>query len=228
MMKEYQMTRNIFFLATLSFIFLLSGCDKYYLFGPTKYATSEYFDYEDDTRGGLQGDAVGDLLTRGTESIIVGWEHFYDGNRTHNHIYRGAVLFNVNPLKESPTKTITKATLNYTIQAGVNSPSAGFVESCAKKLLIATSTWTGIPEVEYPKIPETISGTVITNVPGALLGKKESIDVTSVVKDWVTGKKINNGFVFAAETENKGLIKNNDKCWTIIGDFTLRVDYTKP
>jgi len=211
-----------------AFIFFLSGCASPYLFGPTKYASSEYLEFEDDTTGGLQGAAVGALYDRKTESVIVGWEHFSDTDRTHNHIYRGAVLFNVNLLKEPPTKTITKATLQYTIQTGANIPSVGFTQSCAKKLLVASGSWQGIPEVEGSAIPDTIPGTFIGPLPDGLLGTKVNIDVTSLVKDWVSGKQVNHGFVFASETETKGLISNNDQCWTLLGNFTLKVDYTKP
>lgn len=211
-----------------SFIVFISGCSSPYMLGPTKYGSSEYLDFHDETRGGLQGEAVAALYDRKTESILAGWEHFSDAERTHNHIYRGAVLFNVNPLKEPPAKTITKATLQYTIQAGAKAPSAGFIESCAKKLLAASGDWQGMPEVEDSKIPDTIPGTFITTLPDGLLGSKMEVEVTPLVKDWVSGKKVNHGFVFAAETEAKGLIPNNDKCWTLLGDFNLKVDYTKP
>jgi hypothetical protein len=215
-------------LGWLCFAVFLSGCSSPYLFGPTQYGSSSHLEYQDRTRGGLGGDAEGMLFEKGTESIIVGWEHFSEGARIHNHIYRGAVKFNVNLLNEPPKKTITNATLNYTIQSGANVPSLGFIESCADQLLLASGAWKGMPEVEPGKAPSTIPGEFLTHLPGGVIGTKERIDVTSVVKDWVSGKKENHGFVFASNKEEEGLIENNNKCWTMLGDFTLKIEYTKP
>lgn len=211
----------------------LGGCNSY-LFGPAKVGSSYHLEFQDEGKGGLQGDAAAELYKRGTESVVVGWEHFFgtdsDFNlRIHNHIYRGGVKFNVGPLSEPPAKTITKATLNYTIQTGAKSPSTGFIESCATKLLLAKDDWHGIPEVDIAKAPDTISGDPYKDgLPESPLGSVISIDVTDVVKAWAAKTKTNYGFVFVGSTEEKDLIKNNDKCWTLLGDFTLQVDYTKP
>lgn len=210
----------------------LGGC--YYLFAPTKVGSSWHQELRDPTTGGTQGDAVRELYDRGTESVVVGWEHFYEGygiiERIHNHYYRGGVKFNVGLLSEPPAKTITKAILNYTIQAGARSPSEGFIESCATKLLLAKDDWHGMPEVDYDKVPDTIIGAEppYKDLPGGLLGSVISVDVTGVVKAWAAEPKTNFGFVFAGSTEEKGLFNNNDKCWTLLGDFTLKVDYSKP
>ncbi len=206
---------------------LLASCGNPYSFGPTKYGSSDHLEFQDRTRGGLMGDGAIALLDRGTESVLVGWEHFNDGSRTHNHIYRGGVKFNVGLLSEPPPKTITKATLNFTIETGAKS-GGGFIASCAKQLLVATTDWHGIPEVDIDKADDTFPGTLISaDLPDSLLGAKVSVDVTNVVKNWVSGKVPNNGFVFAAAQEKKGVIPDNEKCWTILGNVTLKVDYTK-
>jgi len=218
----------------LVFLSFLGGCGSRYLFGPTKVGSSYHLEFHDESKGGLQGDGAAALYKRGTESVVVGWEHFFgkfdDFNvRIHNHIYRGGVKFNVGLLSEPPAKMVTKATLTYTIQTGAKSPIKGFIESCATKLLLAKEDWHGIPEVDIGKAPDTISGDLYKDgLSESPLGSVISIDVTDVVKAWAAGTKTNFGFVFAGSTEEKGLIKNNDQCWTLLGDFTLRADYTKP
>ena len=83
-----------------------------------------------------------------------------------------------------------------------------------------------MPAVEAP---ETIDGVLfLDGLSEAPLGSKISIDVTEVVKKWVSGKESNQGFVLGALKEEKGLFKNNEKCWSMLGDFTLKIDYTKP
>lgn len=221
----------------LVFLSFLGGCGSRYLFGPTKVGSSYHLEFEDESKGGLQGDGAAALYKRGTESVVVGWEHFFDKAdapfpeagftlRIHNHIYRGGVKFNVGL---PPASTVTKATLTYTIQTGAKSPSKGFIKSCATKLLLAKEDWHGIREVDIGKAPDTISGDLYKDgLSESPLGSVISIDVTDVVKAWAAAPKTNFGFVFASSTEEKGLIKNNDQCWTLLGDFTLRVDYTKP
>jgi hypothetical protein len=214
----------------------LGGCATPYIFGPAKVGSSDHSEFKDESKkGGLGGDATDKLYSRGTESVMVGWEHFFERYddfyvRISNHIYRGGVNFNVGLLSEPPAKTVTKATLKYTIQEGAKSPtSAVFIESCATKLLLAKDDWHGIPEVDIPKAPDTISGDLYKGgLSESPLGSVISIDVTDVVKAWAAGTKTNFGFVFAGSTEEKGLPMNNDKCWTLLGDFTLTVDYTKP
>ena len=207
---------------------LLTQCGSPYSFGPIKYGSSAHLEFRDRTRGGLMGDGADTLLKQHSESVIIGFEHFSDGERTHNHIYRGAVKFNLGLLNEPPPKTITKAILNYTVETGSTKSDGGFITSCATKLLFANSDWHGIPEVDIEKADDTISGTIIPgDLPTAVIGTKVSVDVTAIVKDWVAGKVPNNGFVFAGDKEDKGIISDNEKCWTILGGFSLKVDYTK-
>lgn len=134
----------------------LSSCGSPYLFGPAKVGSSYHLEFEDDTRGGLQGDGAAALYERGTESVVVGWEHFDDGDRVHNHVYRGGVKFNVGLLSESPPKTVTKATPTYTVQTGANSSSKPFVDSCATQLYLGNDDWHGIPEIDIAKAPSCV------------------------------------------------------------------------
>lgn len=131
-------------------------------------------------------------------------------------------------LSEPTAKPVTRATLNYTIQHGARSPDKGSPTSCATKLLLATEDWHGIPEMDVTKAPDTIAGDLYKDgLPEKPIGSVISIDVTDAMKAWVDGTKTNYGFVFAGSTEEKGLIKNNDKCWTVLDGFTLRVNYSK-
>ena len=210
---------------------LLGGC-KSNLSGPTKVGSSNHVEFQGEGKVGLAGDATVALYKQGTVGVVVGWEHFFRpvddfSMRIQNHIYRGAVKFNVDLLSESPAKTVTKATLNYTIKNGVRPLNKRFPELCALNLLLAKDEWHGMPEVEIAKAPDTISGDPYKiNLPEKPMGSVISIDVTDVVKAWATGTKTNFGFVFASYTEEKGLIKNNDKCWTLLSEFTLRVHYS--
>lgn len=216
---------------------LLGGCASPYVFGPAQVGSSNHEEFKDDSKkGGLSGDATIKLYSRGTESVVVGWEHFftrYDDFyvRVLNHIYRGGVKFNVGLLSEPPAKTVTRATLKYAVQDGAKFPAgaAGFIESCAAKLLLANDDWHGIPEVDLSKAPDTIAGDAYKDgLPEGLLGSVISIDVTDAVKARALAGTKTISFVFAGAKEEKGLPMNNDKCWTLLGDFTLTVDYTKP
>lgn len=210
----------------------LSGCQPS-LVGPTKLGSSNHVEFQGEGRVGLAGDATIALYKQGTEGVVVGWEHFFRtvddfSVRIQNHIYRGGVKFNVDLLSEPSAKTVTKATLNYKIKNGARPLNKRFPELCAVKLLLAKDEWHGMPEVEIAKAPDTISGDLYKDgLPEKPMGSVISIDVTDAVKAWATGTKTNFGFVFASSTEEKGLIKNNDKCWTLLGEFTLRVNYSK-
>jgi hypothetical protein len=217
---------KVFLILVLPF---LGACEAPFKFGPVKFASSHHFEFDDNTTGGLMGEAEATLLDARTESVIVGFEHFSDTGgpipRIHNHIHRGAVKFNVALLSEPPKKTITKATLLYSIQAGKRAPEGGFIESCATRLLVGNGEWNGIPNTTAP---DTIAGDPLLNLPEALMGARVPVDVTTVVKEWTSGKRANNGFVFTHHVEQPGLFRDNNACWTMIGDFVLQVEYTKP
>lgn len=218
----------------LAFMLLpfLGGCQSS-LVGPTKLGSSSHVEFQDEGKGGLAGDATVALLKQGIVGVVVGWEHSYqtgDGSneRIYNRIYRGGVKFDINALGESPGKTVTRATLNYTIKDGARSSGKGSPASCATRLLLATEDWHGIPEMDVAKAPDTISGDPYKEgLPEKPVGSVVSIDVTDAVKAWMAGTKTNHGFVFAASTEEKGLTKNSEKCWTLLDGFSLRVNYSK-
>ncbi|WP_337287054.1 DNRLRE domain-containing protein [Candidatus Methylomirabilis sp.] len=211
---------------------LLGGCSSY-VFGPKKVGSSSHLEFQDEGKDKLVGDATMALYKEGTIGVLVGWEHsFQAGNdskdQIYNRIYRGAVRFDVDPLVAPPAKTVTKAILSYTVQNGAQSSSKGSPESCATKLLLATEGWLGAPETDITKAPDTIPGDLYKDgLPEKPVGSIIRIDVTDAVKAWTTGAKPNYGFVFAGSTEEKGLIKDNDKCWTLLGGFSLRVNYSK-
>lgn len=218
----------------LAFVLLpfLGGCQSS-LVGPTKLGSSSHVEFQDEGKGGLTGDATVALLKQGTVGVVVGWEHSFQTGadskaQIYNRIYRGGVKFDMDVLSEPTAKTVTRATLNYTIQNGARSPGKGSPTSCATKLLLATEDWHGIPEMEVAKAPDTIAGDLYKDgLSEKPVGSVISIDVTDAVKAWVDGTKTNHGFVFVGSTEEKGLIQNNDKCWTLLSGFSLRVNYSK-
>lgn len=218
----------------LAFVLLpfLGGCQSS-LVGPTKLGSSSHVEFQDEGKGGLAGDATVALFKQGILGIVVGWEHSFKTDvdskeLIYNRIYRGGVKFDVDLLSKSQGKTVTRATLNFTIKDGARSSSKGTPESCVTKLLLATEDWRGIPEMEVAKAPNTIAGDLYKDgLPEKSVGSIVRIDVTDVVKAWADGTKTNHGFVFAASKEEKGLIKDNEKCWTLLDGFSLRVNYSK-
>lgn len=235
-MKNYRSFGYLFL--TLMLLSFLTGCGGgskgQFLFGTDRYGSSDHLEYRDQTTGGLKGGAIDALDKAGTESVVVGWEHSSTSDFTHNNIYRGAVRFNIGLVSEPPAKTVTKATLSYKIQDGVNSStSGGFIISCPMKLLVANADWHGYPEV-FPA-PDTIPGDPypygtykIAELPSGLIGTVISLDVTDMVKGWVSGASVNNGLVFVSTSEVPGLFDDNNACWTMLGNFSLAVDYSKP
>lgn len=218
----------------LTFILLpfLGGCQSS-LVGPTKLGSSSHVEFRDEGQSGVAGEATVALLKQGIIGVVVGWEHSYQAGadskeQIYNRIYRGGVKFDIGGMSEGPAKTVTRASLNYSIQNGARSSGEGSPTSCATRLLLATEDWHGIPEMDVVKAPDTIAGDPYKEgLPEKSVGSVVNIDVTDVVKAWLDGTKTNHGFVFAASTEDKGLIKDNEKCWTILDNFTLRINYSK-
>jgi hypothetical protein len=219
-------------LLALALLPFLAGCSSY-LVGPTKVGSSSHVEFQDDGKDKLVGDATVALYKEGTIGVVVGWEHsFQAGNdskdQIYNRIYRGGVKFDIDSLRQLPAKMVTKATLSYTVQSGARSSGKGPAESCATKLLLAKEDWRGAPETDIANAPDTISGDLYKDdLPEKPISSIIRIDVTDAVKAWATGTKPNHGFVFAGSKEEKGLIKDSDKCWTLLGGFSLRVNYSK-
>lgn len=217
---------------TLVLLPFLGGCSSS-LIGPTKVGSSSHVEFQDDGKDKVVGDATMALYKQGTVGALVGWEHsFQAGNdskdQIYNRIYRGGVRFDVDVLREPPAKAVTKAILSYTAKEGARSSSKGSPESCATKLLLAKEDWHGAPEVDIAKAPDTIDGDLYKDdLPEKPIGSIIRIDVTDAVQAWVDGTKPNYGFVFVGSKEEKGLIKDSEKCWSLLGGFTLRVKYSK-
>lgn len=221
--------RLSFFCCFTAISLLLSACKDDYSLGPAQYGSSSRLIFKDD-RPATRSAAEKVLYNQSTESVLVGWEHFDENRqRIYNHIYRGAVKFNLNLLRNRPDRIVNRAILNYTIQAGAEVPTKdGQVLSCATKLYLATSNWQGMPTGSPSDTPDTIHGELFkSDLPMLPIGSQVSIDVTDLVKDWLADKKENYGFVFGATEEKEGLIPDNNQCWTILGDFTLKVHYLK-
>lgn len=209
----------------------LGGCQGA-LIGPIKLGSSAHVESQDDGKPELTAEATVAIIKQGILGVVVGWEHSYKTDEaTHeqiyNRIYRGGVKFDLSTLIPPSGKTIGKATLNYAIQEGAKSSETGTPTSCATKLLLATEDWHGIPEMDVTKAPDTFAGEPYKDgLPEKPVGSFVSLDVTDAVKAWVDGTRANHGFVFAGSTEDKGLFKNNDKCWSLLSGFTLRVKYS--
>ncbi|MDD5558539.1 DNRLRE domain-containing protein [Candidatus Methylomirabilis sp.] len=218
----------------LAFVLLpfLGGCQSS-LVGPIKLGSSSHVEFQDESKEGLTGEATVALLKQGIVGVVVGWEHSFktgvdSKELIYNRIYRGAVKFDVDLLSKSQGKTVTKATFNYAIKDGARSSSKGSPASCVTKLLLATEDWHGIPEMDVAKAPDTIAGDLYKDgLPEKPVGSVISVDVTDAVQAWVDGTKTNHGFVFAASKEEKGLIKDSEKCWTLLDGFSLRVNFSK-
>jgi hypothetical protein len=205
------------------------------LLSPTKWGSFENGKIVDGTTGGTGGDGMLELNAGGLQAIVVGWEHFFDpsSNRMHNHVYSGAVHFNVAAFIPSSGRTIKKATLTYHVDDGVHTPSVGFFETDPMLLrLPAGPVWDGAPTV-FPAPPEiaTIAYPFIpwigSEVPVGLMGGVVSLDVTAIVKAWADGSKANDGLVLQSnDFGTTGDIADSDAWWQILRDFEINVEWT--
>lgn len=149
----------------------------------------------------------------GDDATVVGYSHAYDPGTAPcrcweyaNCAYRGYVGFNLSALQG---KGIGSANLKWhastTTSDGSSVSNAG---NCVAKVFIALEPW---------KNDTTTQGEDL-NVDWPT----GNINVSSTVRDWMSGARPNYGFFFVGPDENLD-VKNNNNCLTIMENLRLEV-----
>jgi hypothetical protein len=156
-------------------------------------------------------------------SMRVGFENSYDKKfcekRYVGHAFRGFLKFDLSQVKGKLVKAKLLLTRKSTKRSEGNSASnAG---SCAGSISIMDEPISGFSAKAhlYDKIPQSKGTTANVKYDGA---KNIEIDVTSVVQEWLDGKKPNYGFMFIGPNESYN--RNNDCCVTIYNPIVLSIE----
>lgn len=149
----------------------------------------------------------------GDDSTIVGYSHNYDPGTQPcrcweyaNCAYRGYVGFDLAALKG---KGIVAANLKWhsSTQKSIGD-SASNAGTCLKTVYIALEPWQTNALTQGEKLNfDSPDG---------------DINVSSTVRDWMSGARPNYGFFFVGPDENLD-VKNNDTCLTILENLRLEV-----
>jgi hypothetical protein len=108
-------------------------------------------------------------------------------------------------------KSVVVANLHWgeTTQRAEGGIAANF-PPCEKTMFVANQAWTKF------------------NVPGDEVGEVNgAIQVGAIVRDWVSGKRLNQGLFFVGQ-EQKILKENTDYCFSLMKNFTLEVTSAVP
>jgi hypothetical protein len=158
-------------------------------------------------------------------TLLTGFDHAYDAgtrpfpcSRKLIHIYRAAMNFDLKEITNlKPRVFVTNATLHYN-----RSPDPASGRTCADALLLATDNWQA---PGYKNLPP--GDAYVSSLPtgGASCGLGGcAVDVTSAVRNWVSGAEAQRGFVIRGENESTDA-KDNDSCLTRYRDVSLSVSY---
>lgn len=154
---------------------------------------------------------------------IVGYDHFYDAgtqpfpcSKKLTHIYRAAMQFDLSKVAEhSPGVYVDQASLSFD---RVPDPNHG--RECDDTLIIPTLDW----QVPGAKLPDgafyrTVphSGTSSCGLGGC------SIEVTSIVRNWVNGTEPRFGLVLKGEDDS--FPEDNNRCVNRYRDLKLTISY---
>lgn len=157
------------------------------------------------------------------DKMRVGFDNFYNSGFCEKyylgHLYRGFLTFDLSSVKG----TLVKATLLLTRQSTVKSVGsyASNVGSCGGNINILDAPISGFYSTGhfYDQILQNQGTTAHGKYDG---GSKMEIDVTTVVKEWLEGKKPNDGFMFVGP--NESFSHNNDACVTIYSPVVLSLE----
>ncbi|MHB1184893.1 MAG: hypothetical protein ACYDIB_14265 [Desulfobulbia bacterium] len=147
------------------------------------------------------------------DSTIVGFSHNYDHGTEPcrcweyaNCAYRGYVGFNLSALQG---KGIGSANLKWDSSTQKSyGDTASNEGTCVAKVFIALEPW----QQNITTQGEDLNVDWPTG----------NINVSSTVRDWMSGARPNYGFFFVGPDENLN-VKNNDKCLTIMENLRLEV-----
>lgn len=169
-----------------------------------------------DTKGNAPEDVA-------PASMRVGFENFYDSGFCEKHYlghaFRGFLKFDLSQVKGKLVKAKLLLTKKSTKRWEGESASNG--GCCAGSIYIMDAPISGFDAKAhlYDQIPQYKGTTAKVKYDG---GKNMEIDVTSIVQEWLDGKKPNYGFMFIGPNESYN--HNNDCCVTIINPIVLSIE----
>ncbi|MDR3390734.1 MAG: hypothetical protein P4L77_03280 [Sulfuriferula sp.] len=214
----------------------LTGCQgdaRVDNFTPTAHGISDDTHVAGNTnpKSGLGGKA---RLEMQPDEIVAGFERSADANSGNiQHFYRGAVKFNLDAIRQIPSKVIDKAILHFNIRQSYVSAADGSqpqfpnITSCAGTLWNASADWAKLITSEGYATTPLPKDALIRTLPDSLDGRTTGIsaDVTEAVRYWLIYPSDNFGFILQGRDETV-TAANNSACATRYGDFTLEVHYT--
>jgi hypothetical protein len=150
----------------------------------------------------------------------VGYEHHYDtsGILKSDKEYlafasRGLVKIKSKSLSRIKGEIIS-ATLTMNITNAANNRCASKLYRLTTPFIDFKSTGGNLYSL-LPKSGKSRSGKV------SVTASKVTIDITSLVKNWKSGRYPNHGLMFVGPSE--GIAKNNTKCYTIFSSISIRI-----
>jgi hypothetical protein len=156
-------------------------------------------------------------------SMRVGYENSYDTKfcekRYVGDAFRGFLKFDLSQVKGKLVKAKLLLTRKSTKRQEGDSVST--FGSCAESIFIMDEPISGFAAKAhlYDKIPQSKGTTANVKYDGE---KNIEIDVTSIVQEWLDGKKPNYGFMFIGP--NESYQHNNACCVTIYNPIVLSIE----
>jgi hypothetical protein len=159
----------------------------------------------------------------GPASMVVGYRNYYDSGfcdkNYWGYTFRGFLKFDLSQVKGKLVKAKLLLTRKSTKrQEGDSVTTFG---SCAESIFIMDEPISGFAAKAhlYDKISQSKGTTANVKYDGE---KNIEIDVTSVVQEWLDGKKPNYGFMFIGP--NESYQHNNACCVTIYNPIVLSIE----
>ncbi|MBN2346802.1 MAG: GPI anchored serine-threonine rich family protein [Candidatus Aminicenantes bacterium] len=174
---------------------------------------------------GLSQHSTQPAAQRAAGEIVVGFDNFYDSGYCWEyvgHIYRGFVSFDLSEVKGN----VVSASLGMVRTASLHRYGASVSNNsqCAGSVHVMDGTWSVDNQGNwhgpchfYHALP-TIAGNDGTV---KYDGRKMLIDVTGIVKGWLSGQQANFGLMFIGLDE--GYAHNNDACYSNFGSIFLSI-----
>jgi hypothetical protein len=166
-----------------------------------------------------------------SDTITVGFAHYYNDDECmlNDAFWRGAVQFDLSGFRN---QNFISAQLTFRVTDGLRydpdtdlpgGPNdTGTRYSAAAGMDLATDNWAGWPAGEDHDYING-DGSHFPVPSGYMTTPTITLDVSSTVRDWLEGKKPNNGFVFYGFDE--GFPQNNNTFLCNYSGFTLTLNY---
>jgi hypothetical protein len=165
------------------------------------------------------------------DTITVGFAHYYNDDTCmlNDAFWRGAVQFDLSGFKN---QNFLSASLTFRVTDGLRyDPDTDLPEgpyetgarwSAAAGVDRATDNWAAWPAGEYHDYING-DGKHLFVPSGYMANPTITLDVSSIVRDWLNGAMPNDGFVFYGFDE--GFPRNNNTYLSNYSDFTLTLTY---